>query len=66
MSSIKQTKKAMKKSSSFLSVKVRGMVFPINEWDEIKFHTKGISINTFTYIPYKLMKVIYIHKNLIA
>lgn len=56
---IRKIKKAIKKSNGFLSVRVERMIFPINEWDVVVFHNKGISVNESTYIPYnKIDKVI--------
>lgn len=56
---IRKIKKAIKKSNGFLSVISDRMVFPINEWDVVVFHNKGISMNESVYIPYtKMDKVI--------
>lgn len=52
---IRKIKKAMKKSNGFLSVRVERMIFPINEWDIVVFHNKGISVNESVYIPYTKM-----------
>ena len=49
---IRKAKKAMKNSNGFISVRIKRMVFPINEWDILVFHSKGISVNESVYIPY--------------
>lgn len=42
MSSIRKTKKAMKKSNGFFSVVVdNGMVFCVSEWYILKYHKKA-------------------------
>lgn len=60
---IRKIKKAIKKSNGFLSVKVEGMIFPINEWDVVVFHNKGISMNDSVYIPYRKMDRVIIENH---
>lgn len=63
MSSIRKTKKAMKKSNGFFSVVVdNGMVFCVSEWYILRYHKKGISVNYAEYLPYKIMKRIIIER----
>lgn len=52
---IRKAKKVMKNSNGFISIRVKRMIFPINEWDILVFHSKGISVNGRTYIPYSKM-----------
>ena len=57
MSSIRKTKKAMKKSNSFFTaVMDNSMCFCASEWDTIKYHKHGVSVNDSVYVPYKLIK----------
>ena len=64
MSSIRKTKKAMKKSNGFFSVVVvdNGMVFCISEWYILRYHKKGIYVDYAEYLPYKIMKRIIIER----
>lgn len=63
MSSIRKTKKAMKKSNGFFSVVVdNGMVFCVSEWYILRYHKKGISVGYAEYLPYKIMKRIIIER----
>ena len=56
---IRKAKKVIKKSNGFISVRIERMIFPINEWDILVFHSKGISVNESVYIPYsKIGKII--------
>ena len=57
MSSIRKTKKAMKKSNGFFTVVVdNGMVFCVSEWHTLKCHRKGISLGNAEYLPYNIMR----------
>lgn len=57
MSSIRKTKKAMKKSNGFFSVVVdNGMVFCVSEWYILRYHKKGISVDYAEYLPYSIMR----------
>lgn len=59
MSSIRKTKKAMKKSNGFFSVRVdNGMIFCVSEWYILKYHKHGISIDNAKYLPYNIMRKI--------
>ena len=61
MSSIRKTKKAIKKSNGFFSVVVNtSMVFCVSEWQTLKYHKKGISVDDSEYLPYSIMKNIII------
>lgn len=61
MSSIRKTKKAMKKSNGFFSVRMyNGMIFCVSEWHTLAYHKKGISIGNAEYLPYALMREIII------
>ena len=63
MSSIRKTKKAMKKSNGFFSIVVdNGMVFCVSEWYILSYHKKGISVDYAEYLPYKIMKRIIIER----
>lgn len=63
MSSIRKTKKAMKKSNGFFSVVVdNGMIFCVSEWSTLRYHKKGISVDYAKYLPYKIMKRIIIER----
>lgn len=63
MSSIRKTKKAMKKSNGFFSVVVdNGMIFYVSEWHTLRYHKKGISVDYAEYLPYKIMKRIIIER----
>ena len=57
MSSIKGIKKVLKNSKGFCTIVVKnGICACISEWDTIKYHKHGVSINDSTYVPYKLIK----------
>lgn len=61
MSSIRKTKKAMKKSNGFLTaIMNNGMCFCVSEWYIRKFHKHGISIGNAGYLPYKEIKELII------
>lgn len=61
MSSIRKTKKAIKKSNGFFSVITNtGMIFCASEWHTLAYHKKGISIDNAEYLPYVLMRKIII------
>ena len=63
MSSIRKTKKAMKKSNGFFSVVVdNGIIFCVSEWYTLRYHKKGISVDYAEYLPYKIMKRIIIER----
>lgn len=56
MSSIRKTKKAMKKSNGFFTARVdNGMYFCVSEWYTLRYHKKGISIGHAEYIPYNII-----------
>lgn len=60
MTSIRKTKKVMKKSSRFLTLKLRGMDFyAINEWDSLSCSKHGIIHNGIN-IPYTTIKRVII------
>lgn len=61
MSSIRKTKKAMKKSSGFFTAKVNnGMYFCVSEWCTLRYHKKGISVDYAEYVPYSMIiRIIY-------
>ena len=57
MSSIRKTKKAMKKSNGFFTaVMDNSMCFCASEWGTIKYRKHGVSVNDSVYVPYKLIK----------
>lgn len=57
MSSIRKTKKAMKKSNGFFTVRVdNGMYFCVSEWYTLRYHKKGISIGHAEYLPYSIIR----------
>ena len=60
MSSIRKTKKAMKKSNGFFTaVMDNGMCFCTAEWYTIytlKYHKHGIVIGNAEYLPYNLIR----------
>lgn len=60
MSSIRKTKKAMKKSNGFFTVVMdNGMYFCTTEWYTLytlKYHKHGIFIGNAEYLPYKLIR----------
>lgn len=54
---IRKIKKAIKKSSGFLSVKAKkGIILCLSEWNDVKFHKKGFSVDNAEYLPYNLIK----------
>lgn len=55
MSSIRKSKKLMKKSNGFFAIVVGNMVFCSNEWYVIKYHKGGVSFGSTEYIPYNIM-----------
>lgn len=57
MSSIRKTKKAMKKSNGFFTAIVdNGMCFCVSEWYTLRYHKKGISIGHAEYLPYNIIR----------
>ena len=63
MSSIRKTKKAIKKSNGFFSVVTNtGMIFCASEWQTLKYHKKGISVDNAEYLPYSIMRNIIIER----
>ena len=60
MSSIRKTKKAMKKSNGFFTVVMNNnMCFCTTEWHTLytlKYHKHGIVIGNAGYLPYKLIR----------
>ena len=57
MSSIRKTKKAIKKSNGFFSVVVNtNMIFCVSEWQTLKYHKKGVSVDDSEYLPYSIMR----------
>ena len=57
MSSIRKIKKVLKNSKGFCTVICKdSMCACISEWDTIKYHKHGVSVNDSTYVPYKLIK----------
>ena len=47
----------MKKSNGFFSVVVNtSMVFCVSEWQTLKYHKKGISVDDSEYLPYSIMR----------
>lgn len=57
MSSVRKTKKIMKKSNGFFTVIVdNGMGFCPIEWGALKYHKKGISVGNAEYLPYTIMR----------
>ena len=63
MSSIRKTKKAMKKSNGFFTAVMNNSIcFCASEWDTIKYHKHGISVNDSAYVPYKRIKRIDIQR----
>ena len=54
---IREIKKVMKKSNGFLSVKVKGgIILCLSEWNDIKYHKKGVSVDNAEYLPYNWIK----------
>ena len=59
MSSIRKTKKVLKNSKGFCTIIGKDcMCACISEWDTIKYHKHGVSVNDSVYVPYKLIKEI--------
>ena len=59
MSSVRRTKKAMKKSNGFFTIVAdKGMHFCMSEWCTLKYHKKGISVDNAEYLPYSIMRKI--------
>ena len=51
----------MKKSNGFFSVVVNnGMILNVSEWQTLKYHKKGISVDDAEYLPYSIMRNIII------
>lgn len=64
MSSIRKTKKTMKKSNGFFSVVADdNIVLCVSEWNILRCHKKGISVDYSEYLPYKMIKKIIIERN---
>lgn len=69
---IRHLKKAMKKSSGFLTLKLRKYFYSINEWDRIEYHKRHIIIygtmygtytnDDFITFFYTDIRKVYIHK----
>ena len=56
MRNIRKTKKALKNSKGFFIIKTKeSPVIGNSRLDTIRFHSKGVSINYSTYIPYALI-----------
>ena len=54
---VKKIKKAMKKSSGFFSVKAKGdIILCLSEWNSVKYHKKGFSVDNAEYMPYNWVK----------
>ena len=66
MSSIRKTKKAMKKSNGFFTVVMNNsMCFCTTEWHTLytlKYHKHGIVIGNAGYLPYKLIRRLIIDR----
>lgn len=63
MSNIRKTKKAMKKSNGFFSIRVdNGMIFCASEWYTLNYHKHGISVGNAEYLPYNIIKEIIVEK----
>ena len=57
MSSIRGIKKVLKNSKGFCTIICKdNMCACISEWDTIKCHKHGVSVNDSVYVPYKLIK----------
>ena len=57
MSSVREIKKVLKNSKGFCTIICKdSMCVCISEWDTIKYHKHGVSVNDSTYVPYKLIK----------
>lgn len=64
MSSIRKTKKAMKKSGGFFTLFIGDRVcICISEWNKISYHKRGISIDNTDYMPYIRIRKIIIERN---
>lgn len=54
---IRKIKKAMKNSNGFFSVKAKGgRILCLSEWNDVKFHKKGFSVDSAEYVPYNWIK----------
>lgn len=60
MSSIRKTKKTMKKSNGSFKILVDNMVFDPLDWGILKYHRHGISLGMSEYLPYKIIKKIIV------
>ena len=57
MSSVRGIKKVLKNSKGFCTIICKdNMCACISEWDTIKCHKHGVSVNDSAYVPYKLIK----------
>lgn len=57
MSSIERIKKVLKNSKGFCTIVCEnGMCVCISEWNTIKYHKHGVSVNDSLYVPYKFIK----------
>ena len=57
MGSIKGIKKVLKNSKGFCTIIGKDdMCACISEWDTIKYHKHGISVDDSAYVPYKRIK----------
>ena len=57
MSSIRGIKKVLKNSKGFCTIICKdNMCACISEWDTIKYHKHGVSVNDSIYVPYKFIK----------
>lgn len=57
MSSIRRIKKVLKNSKGFCTIVCEnGMCVCISEWNTIKYHKHGVSIDDSQYVPYKFIK----------
>lgn len=57
MSSVRGIKKVLKNSKGFCTIICKDNMFAcISEWDTIKYHKHGVSVNDSVYVPYKFIK----------
>lgn len=57
MSSIRRIKKVLKNSKGFCTIVCEnGMCVCISEWNTMKYHKHGVSIDDSQYVPYKFIK----------
>lgn len=57
MSSIERIKKVLKNSKGFCAIVCNnGMCVCISEWNTIKYHKHGVSVDDSLYVPYKFIK----------